>query len=397
MNKTLMKMAIRILSAVRLGQEFWVEAVETACYLVNRSPSSALEDKTPQEVWTGKKPYLSHLRVFGCDAYVHVPKEKQAKLDSKSEKCIFIRYKDGLKGYNIWNSVTRKNCEAVDSEDGKLWKEVMVDEMASLHKNEAWDLVELSVGRKPIGSKRVFKKKTNVEGKEEKYKARLVEKGYSQVTGIDFGDIFSPIANVASIRLLLSVFVAFDFEVEHMDVKTTFLHGDLEEEIYMKQPEGFVVKGVKLSIEQCHKTQEEEEDMSYVPYASAVGSMMYAMVCTRPYIAHAVGVLSRFMSTPRKEHWTTVKRVFRYLHGTSDYGLCYQGRPRLDGVLDICGFLDAELAGDLDQRRFTSGYVFNLFGGAVSWMSRKQSVVALPTTKEEYMAVTHASKETIWL
>jgi len=67
-----------------------------------------LEDKTPQEVWTGKKPSLSHLRVFGCDAYVHVPKEKLTKLDIKSEKCIFIGYKDGLKGYKLWNPVTWK-------------------------------------------------------------------------------------------------------------------------------------------------------------------------------------------------------------------------------------------------------------------------------------------------
>eukprot|EP00253_Pinus_taeda_P034553 PITA_34553 len=108
MNKTLVERARSMLSGAELGQEFWAEAVDTACYLVNRSPSSALEDKTPQEVWTGKKPSLSHLRVFGCDAYVHVPKENRTKLDSKSEKCIFIGYKDGLKGYKLWNLVTRK-------------------------------------------------------------------------------------------------------------------------------------------------------------------------------------------------------------------------------------------------------------------------------------------------
>ena len=85
--------------------------------------------------------------------------------------------------------------------------------------------------------------------------------------------------------------------------------------------------GVRLSTEQCPKTQEEEEDMSCVPYESVVDSLMYAMVCTRLDIAHAVGVLSRFMSKPGKGHWTTVKRVFRYLRGTSDHGLCYQGRP----------------------------------------------------------------------
>ena len=108
MNKTLMEKARSMLSGTGLGQEFWAEAVETACYLVNRSPSSVLEDKTPHEVWTGKKPSLSHLRVFGCDAYVHVPKEKRTKLDNKYERGIFIGYKDGLKGYKIWNPETRK-------------------------------------------------------------------------------------------------------------------------------------------------------------------------------------------------------------------------------------------------------------------------------------------------
>jgi len=88
--------------------------------------------------------------------------------------------------------------------------------------------------------------------------------------------------------------------------------------------------------------------MSHVPYASAVGSLMYAMVCTRPDIAHVVGVLSRFMSKPRKDHWIVVKQIFRYLCGTSDYGLCYQGRPGLDRVLDIYGFVDADWARDLD-------------------------------------------------
>eukprot|EP00253_Pinus_taeda_P010933 PITA_10933 len=225
--------------------------METACYLVNKSPSSALEDKTPQEVWTSKKPSLSHMRVFGCDTFVHVPKEKRTKLDSKFGKCNFNgEVKDVIKHevqpkepekiefelkeeesdstveeeseyeepqtLGMRRSIRERRTvkEAVDSQDGKLWKEVMVDEMASLHKNEAWDLVGLPAGRKPIGSKWVFKKKKNPEGKVEKYKARLVAKGYSQVSGIDFGDIFSPVSKVTSIRLLLFVDVAFDFEVE---------------------------------------------------------------------------------------------------------------------------------------------------------------------------------------
>jgi hypothetical protein len=129
--------------------------------------------------------------------------------------------------------------------------------------------------------------------------------------------------------------------------------------------------GVKLSADQFPKTQEEEEDMSRVPCVSAIGSLMYAMVCTRPNFAHVMGYLSRYMSKPWKEHCTTIKRVFRYLRGTASYGLCYQGSLRLDRVLDIHGFLDADWVGYLDRRISTSGYMFNLFGGEIGWMRKR--------------------------
>jgi hypothetical protein len=86
MNMTLMEKARSMLSGAELGQEFWAEAVGTTCYLVNRSPSSTLDDNTPHEVWSAKKPSLQHLRVFGCDAYVHVAKENRSKLDKKAKK-----------------------------------------------------------------------------------------------------------------------------------------------------------------------------------------------------------------------------------------------------------------------------------------------------------------------
>ena len=133
--------------------------------------------------------------------------------------------------------------------------------------------------------------------------------------------------------------------------------------------------------------------MPRVPYASEVGSLMYAMVCTRPEIAHAVGVLSRYISKLGKEHWIAVKRVFRYLCGTAYYAIYYQGRLGPDRVINVHGFVDADWVRDLDHRRSTSGCVFNLFGGAISWMIKRQDVVALSTTEAEYMAATHASKK----
>jgi hypothetical protein len=117
--------------------------------------------------------------------------------------------------------------------------------MESLHTNETWDLVNLPSEINPIGRKWAFKKNMNSAGQVEKFKDRLVAKGYSQVEGAEFDEIFSPVAKLTSIRVLMSLATTFYLKIKQMDVKTTFLHGDLKEEIYMKQPEGFVVKNKK--------------------------------------------------------------------------------------------------------------------------------------------------------
>ena len=117
--------------------------------------------------------------------------------------------------------------------------------MESLRKKEYWDMVTLYDGINPIGIKCIFKRKTNLVGQVEKFKAQLVAKGYSPVEGVDFGEIFSPILKLTSIRLLLHLFVVFDLEIGQMDMRTKLFHGDLEEEICMKEPEGFTMKGKK--------------------------------------------------------------------------------------------------------------------------------------------------------
>ena len=134
--------------------------------------------------------------------------------------------------------------------------------------------------------------------------------------------------------------------------------------------------------------------MSHVPYASAVGFLMYSIVYTRPNISHAVGVLSRYMTTLGKEHWASIKRVFRYLCGMTNFTICH---PRNSKDVRVHGFVDSNWAGEIDGRRPTNGYVFRLFGGAISCMSRKQSMVALSSTEAENIIATHASKEAVWL
>jgi hypothetical protein len=148
----------------------------------------------------------------------------------------------------------------------------------------------------------------------------------------------------------------------------------------------------KLSSSQCPSNDEEKEDMQRVPYASAVGSLMYAMVCTRPDIAHAVSVVSRFQSNPGREHWNAVKWVLRYLRGISSLKLCFG-----TGKSELCGYTDSDMAGDFDSRKSTSGYMITFAGGAVAWQSKLQKCVALSTTEAEYIAATEACKELLWM
>ena len=123
------------------------------------------------------------------------------------------------------------------------WMKAMHEEMGSLQKNGTYQLVELPKGKRPLKCKWVFKLKKDGNGKLVRYKARLVVKGFEQKKGIDFNEIFSPFVKMTSIRTILSIAASLDLEVEQLDVKTAFLHGDLEEEIYMEQPEGFEVSG----------------------------------------------------------------------------------------------------------------------------------------------------------
>ncbi|PON33692.1 hypothetical protein PanWU01x14_350640, partial [Parasponia andersonii] len=148
----------------------------------------------------------------------------------------------------------------------------------------------------------------------------------------------------------------------------------------------------KLTKEQSPSTEQERAYMAKVPYSSAIGSLMYAMVCTRPDIAHAVGVVSRYMSNLGKQHWEAVKWILRYLRGTSNMSLCFKKSD-----MGLQGYVDADMAGDVDGRKSTTGYVFTLGGTAVGWVSKLQKIVALSTTEAEYVAVTEASKELIWL
>ncbi|KAF1328946.1 Gag-pol polyprotein, partial [Globisporangium splendens] len=151
--------------------------------------------------------------------------------------------------------------------------------------------------------------------------------------------------------------------------------------------------GLKLTKTMCEGGCKHDETMKGVPYRSAVGALMYLMVGTRPDLAAAVGTLSQFAADPCPTHWQALKRVPRYLQATPTHGIRFFG----SGSGELIGYSDADWAGDIDTRRSTSGYVFVLNGGCISWRSKKQRAVALSTTEAEYMALSEAIQEAVWL
>jgi Reverse transcriptase (RNA-dependent DNA polymerase) len=138
--------------------------------------------------------------------------------------------------------------------------------------------------------------------------------------------------------------------------------------------------------------------MASIPYRNAVGSLLYAAVVTRPDISNAVREVSRFMHNPGREHWSACQRILRYLKGTADFKLVYDfSGVKTDSIPSLRGYCDADHAGDIDCRKSTTGYIFFFGGAAISWSSRLQATVAISSTEAEYMAITEATNEAIFL
>lgn len=431
--------------------------------------------------------------------------------------------------FTVTDRIPRTVREAFSGPLADKWKSACQSEMDSLQSNETWTLVDLPPGRKPITCKWIFSIKMKENGSVDRYKARLVVRGFSQVEGIDYDETFAPVVRYDSIRVVLAVSSCLDYEIDHMDVATAFLNGELEEEIYMQQPDGYIEAGkenlvcklkkslyglkqapkcwnevvdaflMKLGFERSYadygiyiknQTSDQEriiialyvddlliatskrvalnevkkqlekrfkirdlgplsyflgisvkrhrpsrilslsqevyisemlktfnmEDSKAVStpegdldlemplnltelqcsstlYRSIVGSLMYAMIATRPDIANAVRVLSTHLNDSSQEHFVAAKRVLRYLQGTRDLVITYDGNKGLT----LKGFSDSDWAGDKRERRSVSGYVFMLAGAPVTWKSVKQRTVALSSTEAEYMGLCEAAKEAVWL
>ncbi|WVZ09086.1 hypothetical protein V8G54_022432 [Vigna mungo] len=333
-----------------LPRYLWGEAVSTAAYLLNKSPTKALPSSTPEEAWSGNKPDVRHLKIFGSICYKHVPSELRKKLDDRSEALILVGYhptgayrlydpakskivisKDVIVDESTifkWNGsehstnksddtsstvitalLDEKNPDQTKStiatesvntrrsqrtrfpstrltnhelfrdneitDTGDLvhhallagiesitweqaikdykWREAMVEELTSIEKNRTWTLVNLPDYKKAIEVKWIFKTKYKPDGKIAKLKARLVAKGFLQQPGIDFTDVYAPVARLETVRIMVAIAKSNNWSINQMDVKSAFLNGPLEEEVYVCQPPGFIKKGHEMKVFKLNK------------------------------------------------------------------------------------------------------------------------------------------------
>ncbi|GJQ91822.1 retrovirus-related pol polyprotein from transposon TNT 1-94 [Tanacetum coccineum] len=331
-NRTLKEMVTAMLISSGMSQDMWGEAILTATYLLNKIPRKEKEE-TPYELWMEENLSLS------------------------------ITYECGLLARNS-TKMNPRLTEAVTSSEGQQWREAIKSEIESILQNHTWELVDLPPGCKPLGYKWIFKKKMKADGTVDKYKARLVIQG--------------------------------NLEIHQMDVKTAFLNGDLEEQMYMNQPEGFIAPG-----------QEGKDTTSgyvilclYVDDMLIVGSNDKIIRSTKDMLKSKfdmkdMGLADVILGIKiiRTQNGLVPDLAYAVSRLSSrDYGLHYDRHPAV-----IKGYSDANWISDIKVPRSTSGYVFTLGGAAISWKSSKQTVIAKSTMESEFIALDKCGEEAEWL
>ncbi|KAG8501234.1 hypothetical protein CXB51_003342 [Gossypium anomalum] len=357
-----------MLSNANIPKSFWGEATSTIFFLINRSSSVAIEKKTPQEVWFSNPNDYSDLKIFGCPAYAHVD---NGKLEPRSIKCVFLGYKTGVKGYQLWCPENRKvviNRYVVFDETAMLpnlsLKDSFNKENQNLRKRGLCLLVEKVLHGLKQSPRQWYKKfdsfMTSHDFKRSSFDSCIYFKKNND------GSFVYLLLYVDDIRKILGMEILRDKKTSKLYlsqkgyIEKVLCRFNMQSTKPVNTP---LAAHFRFSSALSLHSDNEIEYMSHIPYSSAVGSFMYAMVCSRLDLSYAVSVVSRYMF----------------------------GRTR-DGVI---GYVDDDFTGDLDRRRSLIGYVFTIGGCVISWKDTLQTTVTLSTTKAEYIAITKACKEAI--
>ncbi|CAI7850279.1 unnamed protein product [Closterium sp. NIES-54] len=326
-------------------------------------------------------------------------------------------------------------AEALCGPEGPAWKESTEKEVNAMRTMGVWDPepVNLPSGKKAIGVRYVFHRKTDKEDKVVQHKVRLVAKGYTQEPEKDYDQLFAPVGKLTSGRVLLAEAVVKGWHVQQEDVDHAYLNAVLQEEVYVSQPEGFDdgtgrvhrLRKALYGLKQAPCAWNEEigttliaagfdrsacDEALYIRfgngtwstkegvaadvkvYQSLIGSLMYAAVTTCPDMSFTVNTLVQSCVAPRRIHMCATLRALRYLVDTADRVIRYERQ----GGDQVVGYTESDWGGETDGKS-RSAYIFKLGGGAISWYSKKQDSVAASVFEAEYKALSEGGKEAIWL
>ncbi|GJQ92043.1 putative ribonuclease H-like domain-containing protein [Tanacetum coccineum] len=319
-------------------------------------PKSAVQTRSKVNKSSGAHAFVSYI-------------QKQRRNNHKDfQHCLFACFLSQIE--------PKKISEALEDES---WVDAMQEELLQFKIQKVWILVDLPHGKKAIGTKWVYRNKKDERGVVVRNKARLVAQRHRQKEGIDYDEVFAPMARIEAIRIFLAFASYMGFIVYQMDVKSAFLYGTIDEEVYVSQPSGFVDPKCPKKV---YKVVKALYGLYQAPKArSMIGSLMY-LTASRPDIMFAVCACSRFQVTPKTSYLNDVKRIFRYLKGKPKLGLWY---PRVSSF-DLEAYSDSDYAGaNLDRKSTTGGCQF-LGRRLISWQCKKQTIVATSTTEAEYVA-----------
>ncbi|KAD0118111.1 hypothetical protein E3N88_44764 [Mikania micrantha] len=294
-------------------------------------------------------------------------------------------------------------CSSPCLPDQRRWDEAMRSEIASIERSNTWKLIDLPVGYIPKGLKWVYKIKRDAKDQIMRHKARLVAKGCIQQQGVDYEEVFAPVPRLETVRLVLALLAQKGWPVHHLDVKTTFLHRELNEEVFVKN-RGIRKEGARtkvtldyyhttwarsitrqkwnkdLSIQLCKKDIEDGRTRGLQPYQIPYGTR-----------------LRLIKEDGSKEVNSTEYRkaigCLRYVKGTINLGMHYPSEGK--GVL--VGYIDSSYSADQEDGKGTTGVVFYFNNRPITWLSQKQLIVALSSCEAKLMAATSAACQAIWL
>ncbi|GJU23714.1 retrotransposon protein, putative, ty1-copia subclass [Tanacetum coccineum] len=406
-NHTLLDMVRSMMNLTTLSLSFRGYALESATRILNMVPTKKV-DKTPYELWYRKVPNLSYLKdtqrkqwvtIFTSHLKIKLLLQDTSPSEITSEIPIEVECFKPPQEEVILIHRSKRTHRAPTHLESNKWLDAMNAEMQSMIDNIVWVLVDLPPNFKTVGSKWIYKKKSDMDGIVHTYKARLVAKGYTQLYEVDYEETFSPVADIRAIRILISIAVFYDYEICLLSVKdylgkcfamkdlgeATFILGikiykdwskrliGLSQSAYMDK----ILKRYKMdNSKRGHISMQERLDLYKTQGASTPEEVKHMQ--NVPYVS----------TNPGEPHWTAVKNILKYLRNTKDMFSVYDGNPEAELRVDC--YCDAGFENDRDDIRSQTGYVFILNGGAVDWKSSKQSTTAMSAIEAEYIAASEA-------